>query len=1086
MGVKKIRKKASASIQIKAKQISSLIQEDDNNETKSFLRGGQRVPRQNYYESDNSCVDDTDADSDFEQTASQNRQCKRKMDNESSSDKDKILIKAKMRKAMQVSVKKKIQNAKKRKFKKDSSDSGNSSDESEASRNKNTFGKNYQPLLSSEGSDSDVPIAKSCTKQVNTLESKLSHKVDEIKEPVTSFKLINKNIDVDENTLENKDLNIKMNYECQDGVWEKETLEDNDEDVKKVKVKIEPDNKLITVKEKKDFKEDKPSVKEKKVLKKSAATIKGKTQSKAPKCELKEDKEEDSGTREMSTRNRTKSKSTKSVVAKKEKYSKIKDLNDVSSVLMQFEGKKSVNKRLSDDEDYVAVAENSSESDWEEVEDDPSIPSTSTSKPQQAIEITLEQKQFVKKKKRVGGFDWKAFFRRQINVFQRELQIAKHKVNLLCLIGHGMVLNRSCCDPVLKALAFSLFPPTDKSDFTVGKIKNILTTFSTTVQITTQENDAEVLTYSSIVKSFFNCRAQGTKEYTMMVVMALRSLGLRVRFVMSLHPIPLKEPKEDKKTQNSMPKNIQKEKTVAKKNNDSKNRKVTKKESTEKKKNKMVKSTQNKFISEKKYSQTEDDSTVEKKNRPSRKKSQNISYKESDESDFEEENKVPEKKLKICKKTLASKVSEKMSSSSSPISSDDFEEESIKFTSSKRTESKADNKIISSSSSNASFADNQEKLTETWIEVYLEKEKRWLSVDCVNMVFDDVSHFENLDSRPLTYILSFDNDGYLKDVTPRYSSQWMLKTRKLRVQEEWWEKTMKPYLKIDEDNEREDTQIQDNLLKQPLPKTISEYKNHPLYVLKRHLLKFEAIYPNSAVPLGYIKNEPIYARECVHQLHARETWMKDGRNVKVGEEPYKMVKSRPKWNKPKENPDIPDLPVFGIWQTEIYVPPPAINGKIPRNEYGNVELYKPSMLPGGTVHLKEPGLNRIARKLGVDCAAAMVGWDFHGGSSHPVFDGWIVCVEHEDMILKEWEKDQERTQLKEIEKREKRIYGNWKKLTRGLLIKERLKKKYDLTEPESIEDEEEEAKDSKLSWLENCKKKNKKNDSQNKERKKIM
>lgn len=369
MGVKRIRKTALASIQIKAKQISPLIQEDDNNETKSSLRGGQRVPRKNYYESDNSCVDDTDADSDFEQTASQNRQCKRKMDNESSSDNDKILIKAKMRKAMQVSVKKKIQNAKKRKFKKDSSDSGNSSDESEASRNKNTFAKSYQPLLSSEGSDSDVPIAKSCTKQVNTLESKLSHKVDEIKGPVTSFKLINKNIDVDENTLENKDLNIKMNYESHDGVWEKETLEDSDEDdVKKMEVKIEPDNKLITVKKKKDFKEAKPSVKEKKVSKKSAATRKGKTRSKAPKCEQKEDMGEDSGIREMSKRKGTKSKSTKSVVAKKEKYSKIKDLNDVSAVLMQFEGKKSINKRLSVDEDYVAVAENSSESDWEEVE----------------------------------------------------------------------------------------------------------------------------------------------------------------------------------------------------------------------------------------------------------------------------------------------------------------------------------------------------------------------------------------------------------------------------------------------------------------------------------------------------------------------------------------------------------------------------------------------------------------------------------------------------------------------------------------------------------------------------------------------
>jgi hypothetical protein len=29
------------------------------------------------------------------------------------------------------------------------------------------------------------------------------------------------------------------------------------------------------------------------------------------------------------------------------------------------------------------------------------------------------------------------------------------------------------------------------------------------------------------------------------------------------------------------------------------------------------------------------------------------------------------------------------------------------------------------------------------------------------------------------------------------------------------------------------------LKSQPLPLTIAEYKNHPLYVLKRHLLKFE-------------------------------------------------------------------------------------------------------------------------------------------------------------------------------------------------------------------------------------------------------
>ena len=45
------------------------------------------------------------------------------------------------------------------------------------------------------------------------------------------------------------------------------------------------------------------------------------------------------------------------------------------------------------------------------------------------------------------------------------------------------------------------------------------------------------------------------------------------------------------------------------------------------------------------------------------------------------------------------------------------------------------------------------------------------------------------------------------------------------------------------------------------------------------------------------------------------------------------------------------LEVFGRWQTTEYVPPRAVGGKVPRNDYGNVELFKPSMLPGGTVHL---------------------------------------------------------------------------------------------------------------------------------------
>ena len=45
------------------------------------------------------------------------------------------------------------------------------------------------------------------------------------------------------------------------------------------------------------------------------------------------------------------------------------------------------------------------------------------------------------------------------------------------------------------------------------------------------------------------------------------------------------------------------------------------------------------------------------------------------------------------------------------------------------------------------------------------------------------------------------------------------------------------------------------------------------------------------------------------------------------------------------------LEVFGHWQTELYVPPPAVDGKVPRNEFGNVELFKPWMLPKVGSHL---------------------------------------------------------------------------------------------------------------------------------------
>jgi Rad4 beta-hairpin domain 1 len=125
-----------------------------------------------------------------------------------------------------------------------------------------------------------------------------------------------------------------------------------------------------------------------------------------------------------------------------------------------------------------------------------------------------------------------------------------------------------------------------------------------------------------------------------------------------------------------------------------------------------------------------------------------------------------------------------------------------------------------------------------------------------------------------------------------------------------------------------------------IPIFYSRFKNHPLYALKRHLLKYEAIYPAEPPILGYIREEAIYPRDCVFVLHTRETWLKEARVVKLNEVPYKMSKTL-KWDNTTKKllKDIPQE-LFGIWQTKDFEPPVAKDGIVPRNAYGNVELFK--------------------------------------------------------------------------------------------------------------------------------------------------
>ncbi|OTF74276.1 DNA repair protein rhp42-like protein [Euroglyphus maynei] len=333
------------------------------------------------------------------------------------------------------------------------------------------------------------------------------------------------------------------------------------------------------------------------------------------------------------------------------------------------------------------------------------------------------------------------------------------------------------------------------------------------------------------------------------------------------------------------------------------------------------------------------------------------------------------------------------------------------------------------------------------MEIFDDTNNHWICYDYQHRIYDKPKKLsEKFPIKP-TYILAIDNDDNIVEVTARYATDWLSNDiEKRRINDGWLEETLNIFVDNNNDSkykEADNIEFEKIIAQIELPKRISEYKNHPLFVLTRDLLKFQAIYPSDAPPLGFFRDEPVYSRNCVHTLKSRETWLREARTVRLNERPYKIVQSRFKWKAtgPGEQPEKEMIGVFGEWQTIPYEPPIAKNGIVPRNGYGNVDLYKICMLPIGTVHLQLPGLLRIANKLKIDCVPAIVG--FEGTcNSHPIMDGYVVCNEYKDILIDAWKQDQQIQNEKEREKRLKRIMENWKRIIRGLIIKRNLKIKY--------------------------------------------
>ena len=248
-----------------------------------------------------------------------------------------------------------------------------------------------------------------------------------------------------------------------------------------------------------------------------------------------------------------------------------------------------------------------------------------------------------------------------------------------------------------------------------------------------------------------------------------------------------------------------------------------------------------------------------------------------------------------------------------------------------------------------------------------------------------------------------------------------------------------------------------HVLKEPIPKKIADFRHHPLYVLQRHLKRNEMLISSavhvSALTSGKgmnLKTEHVYKRKDVVHCYSARDWFRRGRIIKVakiigdtdrqeGEQPVKHAGNIPRRpaSSSDEGEDI-SVALYSETQTELYIPPPIENGIVPKNTYGNIDVYTPSMIPTGGVHLTQSSIAIAAQFAGVDYADAVTGFDFVRNKATARLNGIIVAKENVEGLLEVWEGMMERVRGEEERLKTLRVLERWKRFFIALGIRRRL------------------------------------------------
>ena len=259
-----------------------------------------------------------------------------------------------------------------------------------------------------------------------------------------------------------------------------------------------------------------------------------------------------------------------------------------------------------------------------------------------------------------------------------------------------------------------------------------------------------------------------------------------------------------------------------------------------------------------------------------------------------------------------------------------------------------------------------------WVEVFDEAHQKWFPVD--PLVTNSIAKPRVFEppaadrENSLTYVIAFEDAGCAKDVTRRYAKSFNAKTRKNRVDgtaegAKWWRRTMRIYSRewISDVDQIEDTELAAIEGREPMPKNIADFKDHPTYALERHLKRNEVLVRmqeigkvaagrDSTVPGGK-KLESVYRRRDVKVGKSADVWYRLGREVKMGEQPIKIAPPKAKLEDDGDEEQA-GTNLYSFDQTEVYQSPPIVDGRVPKNSFGNIDIFVPSMVPQGGIHIK--------------------------------------------------------------------------------------------------------------------------------------